>query len=676
MLIKIKSLGRVFSKASRRYSLRLALILPSILQTLLTAGLISFFALKHGSIAVNDLAYQLRSQVANRVQDYLESYLATPHSIIGLNAGAVRRGTLDLNNYQMLVGRLQNQLEQFDDVNYTMFGSAKGELAGVEQLTDGEFRAEIKHELDSGFKVYAFNESQYDPSHPIESFANYDPRPRPWYQAAIQIGQPTWSEIYQPISNSQKTRLALTAVHPVYNASGQLVGVFGADITLDELSNFLDELRITQSGTVFIMERDGLLVANSSLHRPFKIRDNQAIRISATQSEDPIIRSTTQALMKQFDSLLVIGDLKELDLEIEGKRYFIEVLPFQDGRGVDWLIVVTLPVSDFLANVGIRRQAMVFLCLVTTGGAIALGILSTHRVTRPLVLLNTAARDLATGKWAETIEIEQMDEVGQLTQSFNHMAHQLQNSFNVLEETVAKRTLKLTQTNLQLKKEIRQNRNTELALRIAKQQSEKLLLNILPYSIAEQLKQAPRAIAEQFEEATILFADIVDFTPLASQLEPIQLVELLNEIFSTFDQLIEPHQLEKIKTIGDAYMLVGGVPIYYPDHAESIADAALKMQAAVAHVYKQDGTPFQIRIGINTGSVVAGVIGRKKFAYDLWGDTVNVASRMESSGKPGKIQVTQATYERLKDQYQLKKRGSVHVKGKGEMLTYWLLGKN
>ncbi|MDB9315054.1 adenylate/guanylate cyclase domain-containing protein [Spirulina sp. CS-785/01] len=219
-------------------------------------------------------------------------------------------------------------------------------------------------------------------------------------------------------------------------------------------------------------------------------------------------------------------------------------------------------------------------------------------------------------------------------------------------------------------------KRAELALRLAKQQSERLLLNILPRPIADRLKQATGVIAEQYDNITILFADIVGFTSLSSQLSPIELVNFLNQIFSTFDRLAEKYGLEKIKTIGDAYMVVGGLPDPNPRHAEAIADMALAMRAAIADLQQADlhlHTPLQIRIGISTGSAVAGVIGMKKFIYDLWGDTVNVASRMESQGLPNQIQVTEQTYQRLKDQYHLEKRGTISVKGKGEMTTYWLI---
>ncbi|MGD1859779.1 MAG: adenylate/guanylate cyclase domain-containing protein [Leptolyngbyaceae cyanobacterium] len=210
-------------------------------------------------------------------------------------------------------------------------------------------------------------------------------------------------------------------------------------------------------------------------------------------------------------------------------------------------------------------------------------------------------------------------------------------------------------------------------LRIEKEKSEQLLLNILPQPIAARLKQQRGTIADHFAEATVLFADIVDFTRLSTELPPRSLVDMLNEIFSTFDELAEKHQLEKIKTIGDAYMVVGGLPKHRQDHAEAIAHMAVDMQQAILDFSRKHERPFKIRIGINSGPVIAGVIGQKKFIYDLWGDTVNIASRMESTGVAGEIQVTQATYEMLKQHYQFSCRGEISVKGKG-MMTAYLMG--
>jgi adenylate cyclase len=212
-------------------------------------------------------------------------------------------------------------------------------------------------------------------------------------------------------------------------------------------------------------------------------------------------------------------------------------------------------------------------------------------------------------------------------------------------------------------------------LGVERAKSERLLLNVLPESVASRLKESDAVIAEGFESATVLFADIVGFTPLAQELAPADTVALLDRVFARWDGLADRHGVEKIKTIGDAYMVAGGLPSPREDHAEAVADMALEMGAEVERCAAESGVALEVRIGMDTGPVVAGVIGRAKFSYDLWGDTVNTASRMEHHGVPGAIQVTERVYEQLRDRYDLHRRGTVEVKGKGPMTTYLLLGK-
>jgi len=212
------------------------------------------------------------------------------------------------------------------------------------------------------------------------------------------------------------------------------------------------------------------------------------------------------------------------------------------------------------------------------------------------------------------------------------------------------------------------------ALDAEKQRSEALLLNLLPPSIAERLKSENRAIAEGFEQVSVLFADIVGFTQMSERLEPEEVVYRLNLIFSSFDDLVDKLKLEKIKTIGDAYMVAGGLHSREYDHAQTIAEMALAMRRRTEELSRHFGDPLSIRIGINTGPVVAGVIGKKKFIYDVWGDTVNTASRMESHSEPGSIQVSHATYLLLRDRYEFEPRGEIEVKGKGRMKTWFLVG--
>ncbi len=222
---------------------------------------------------------------------------------------------------------------------------------------------------------------------------------------------------------------------------------------------------------------------------------------------------------------------------------------------------------------------------------------------------------------------------------------------------------------------VRQREAALVALRTEQDRAENLLLNILPRSIADRLKAEAGTIADQFAAASILFADVVDFTPLSDRLEPAEVVGILDHLFTHFDLLAERYGVEKIKTIGDAYMVAAGVPAPRPDHARAMALIALDMRDAMQSADAVGHLGLELRIGISSGPVVAGIIGRKRFLYDLWGDAVNMASRMESHGTPGQIQVTRATYELLRDEFELEARGTVPIKGKGDVQTWFLVGR-
>jgi adenylate cyclase len=219
-----------------------------------------------------------------------------------------------------------------------------------------------------------------------------------------------------------------------------------------------------------------------------------------------------------------------------------------------------------------------------------------------------------------------------------------------------------------------QRRAALAALQVEQAKAENLLLNILPRSIAEKLKAQTQPIADQFESASILFADVVDFTPWSERLTPVEVVGYLDRLFSHFDALADRYGLEKIKTIGDCYMAAAGVPTPRPDHARALALMALDMVEAMHSSDDVEHLGLELRVGINSGPVVAGVIGRKRFLYDLWGDAVNTASRMESHGTPGRIQLTRATYDLLADEFECEPRGTIAVKGKGELEAWYLVG--
>ena len=306
------------------------------------------------------------------------------------------------------------------------------------------------------------------------------------------------------------------------------------------------------------------------------------------------------------------------------------------------------------AYVDLVGKSAVFVSIgLIAGMAVIAGLMSSSRarqITQPLSNLSEATRELAAGRLRDDLPVTTDDELGSLTQSFNHMRVSLQKSEAALKKSYE-------------------------SLAIEHDRAESLLLNILPSPIAERLKESRDVIADSFPDVTVLFSDLVGFTEFSGGIPPEEVVRTLNEVFSRFDTLAETLGLEKIKTIGDAYMVVGGLPAPRDDHAEAMADMALGMQGEIASLNAERSSSFRIRVGMNSGPVVAGVIGLKKFIYDIWGDTVNIASRMESHGIEGSIQVSEECYQRLRGRYVFEERGMIQVKGKGEMRTYILKGR-
>lgn len=345
-------------------------------------------------------------------------------------------------------------------------------------------------------------------------------------------------------------------------------------------------------------------------------------------------------------------------LKIE-RRYDAAWFPKEMGN--DYLLIIrhdALSIQQelyiYIARiVGIVLLISAFITFVTMSVVQSVVIVPILKLRDSLMAASIALQQERINPKSHLLVVNRQDELGEVVTAFNE-------SF------------------LRNYEEMSRRKQAEIEAQAEREKAEKLLLNILPRPIAEELKQGRRSICDGFAEVSVLFADIVGFTTLSTRISPDELVALLNQIFSTFDDLSDRYGLEKIKTIGDNYMVAGGLPIPRPDHAEAIAQMALDMQEAIAKLEfpVENMEPLSLRIGINSGPVIAGVIGTKKFIYDLWGDAVNTASRMESHSLPGCIQVTEATYQLLQHKYILEKRGTLLVKGKGEMVTYWLKGRH
>ena len=296
--------------------------------------------------------------------------------------------------------------------------------------------------------------------------------------------------------------------------------------------------------------------------------------------------------------------------------------------------------------------ALVLLGLLSIGYGVILRL-----VLRPVRLLSTAVAQLEQGKFAEMQSIRGVRELNQLVTAFNQMA-------SILRQREKEKETALTELG-----------DKASALENEKGRTEKLLVNVLPVAIADRLQKGEKVEAETFPEVTVLFADVVGFTKLAAELGPKSVANLLNELFEIFDDLAEKYKLEKIKTIGDCYMAVAGVPDRSPTHAQQMADFSLEALSVLQKQNQMMSRNLQIRIGMHSGTVAAGIIGRKKFAYDLWGDVVNVTSRLEGTAEPMKIHVSESVHARLEDSYLFEQRGEVELRNRGKLRTYYLIGK-
>ena len=797
-----KFLARQALRIPGKIPLRAILVVPFVLQIFGAVGLTGWLSLRNGQEAINEVTLQLRGEISARIEQKLRNYLEVPQVIAQINTDGIELGHLNTEETASLTRQFWRQRFLFESANVSAmyFGGENGEFIGLGFQENHRWEIGRAGKSTGGkFTSLAIAEDG-NPTTVLEVEGDYDPRIRPWYKKAIAVGKPSWSDVY---ADFKERRLKVTLVQPVYEDSGELLGVVGVDFVLSHINEFLETLKIGKTGQTFIVERSsGLVIASSTSDKPFVINGEKLDRLEAEELENPLTGETAKYLEERFGRFDRIDGSKQLEFAFEGKRHFLQVLPFRDGENLDWAIVVVVPESDFMEKIHANTRMTILLCLVALAVATALGIATARWISLPIMRLSAASRalarriessELASGEFYEKVEVKGVNELGVLAESFNVMAQQLQESFEALERTnaeleerVEQRTAALSRSeekfsvafhaspdaiilsniedgksievnysflkftgysfediigqtawevniwanledrdrlmNLLAEKgkvrhqeyefkiksgeirtgllsaeiielngqpsllcivnDITERKQAEKALQLAKEdaeyareQSDRLLLNILPAPIAERLKKSEGSIAERFDKATVLFADIVGFTPLSAKVSPLELVCLLNHIFSYFDRLTEKHGLEKIKTIGDAYMVAGGLPVPRDDSVEAIANMALDMQEAIANFQKEKNKQFQIRIGINTGPVVAGVIGTKKFIYDLWGDAVNVASRMESSGQPSKIQITASTYKLLKDKFIFEKRGEINVKGKGKMITYWLTGR-
>jgi PAS domain S-box-containing protein len=425
--MSIRSINRTIAEVAGKVPLRIVLIVPFVLLIVGAVGLVGYLSFRNGQQAVNVVTSQLRSEVSDRVKLYLDTYLATPHLINRINVDAVRSSQLDLQDLPKLERYLFWQLQQFNSVTTIIFGSNRGNFIASDRLTGKELIMVSDLSDTSKISMYALD-SLGNRGKLQATFRQPDARKSLWYQAAVGAVKPTWAQIFQ-LGN--KADLTINANRPIYDqANNELLGVFSVNLNLTEISEFLHSLPISKSGKIFIIERNGFLVADSVEEKLYISNSKKEFkRLKVTESRNALISATGRYLLEQFGDFTKVNSNQQLEFIKDGERQFVQVVPFRDEFGLDWLLAVVVPESDFMEQINANAYTTIGLCAVTLVVATGIGILTARWIAKPILGLNTAAKEIAQGQWDKTVDIKRSDEVGQLAKSFNSMAAQLQASF-------------------------------------------------------------------------------------------------------------------------------------------------------------------------------------------------------------------------------------------------------
>jgi PAS domain S-box-containing protein len=637
------------SQNSVKLPLRLMLIIPFALQILVAVGLTGWLSWYNGKKAVNELSGQLMTEVSTQVEQRFKDFDNTPP-----------RADRLLTNAEMLDLIHRLKITQFAQVALI---SPSGTILGSSSSKDDLLSRPASPQSDP-----AMNKDAGLIHHSIQY---------------LQINHPGWDKINQSERyifqvNRQRYWLQVTPIAPAGNVDWRLLILLPESVFMTPIHANIRNTILIGIGSLGLVTVIGLIIGEA-MGQSIRQLTESSQAIAQGKPRQTVVSSAVKelAILANYFTEMnqqIQQNYQDFEAYSQGLQEQLEEKTEQLDKEIRDRQIVEQQLHTSERKMRAFFEAMNDIILVLdTDGNFEIA------PTNPSVLY-----DPDTDIIGLTIEHFFMEENFQSIQDKIQRVLETQQTFNfdyrltvdTEEKWFAARVSPMSENSvIWVARDISDRKEAELALHIAQQQSESLLLNILPKTIAEQLKQSTDAIAEHFDAVSILFSDIVGFTPLSARLSPIDLVKLLNDMFSKFDKLAEKYQLEKIKTIGDAYMVAAGLPLKRENHAQAIAEMALDMQESIQHFSSNNGEEFQIRIGIHSGPVIAGVIGKKKFIYDLWGDTVNVASRMESSGTPGRIQISSDTYELLKDRYIVEKRGQISVKGKGEMITYWLVGR-
>ncbi|MGF1933044.1 MAG: ATP-binding protein [Nostoc sp. ChiQUE02] len=429
--------------------LRLVLVLPFVLQIFAAVGLTGYLSLRNGQQAVNDLANRLQREVSDRIDQHLDSYLNTGRHLAEINGGAMDMGLLDPDNPQQLGQFFWKQL-QLHNIGYIGFCLQTGDFAGSGRFfDDGRVTVdEVSRKRNGNQHWYIYNTDKLgNRANLATDNGRYIAKQEAWCEEPAKTGKSMWT-LYQ--WQSPPYTLSVSANRPVYDKNKNLIGVIGVDQRLTQISDFLQHLKVSPSGKTFILERNGLLIASSNKEQPFTLVNGKAKRLQGSDSKDSLIQATAKYLTERFKNLSTIKGNQSLEFRLNGQRQFVQVAPWRDEWGLDWLVVVAVPESDFMGQINANTRTTILLCLGALTLATILGFYTSRWIARPILRLSQASESIAAGELNQQVEIPSVNELGRLAQSFNRMAQQLRDSFTTIEQT----NQQLAKTNEELESRV------------------------------------------------------------------------------------------------------------------------------------------------------------------------------------------------------------------------------
>ena len=433
---------------TRQLSLRTVLIVPFVLQIFAAVGLTGYLSLKNGEKAVNELASKLREEVSQRIDLHLHGYMDTPKQLAHLNAEAIDMKLLDTNNREQLEQYFWQQVNTFN-IGFAMYGSTNGDYTSAGYAKDEDVsmhRVTLQHVNQAKYGNKNIFTWEADGKGKITKkliadFGVYEFQSEFWYADGFKKPHLKWTGVYN--WNVTPFPLSIASNRPIYNKQNEIIGVVAVEQRLSQVSDFLSNLKVSESGQTFIIENNGLLIGSSADQKPFKILNDKPQRLRATESTNPLIQATAHELDARFNNFNRIQTSKQFDFHLNGKRQFVQVSPWKDKDGIDWLMIVSVPESDFMGQIEANKRTTILLCFGALGLASILGIYTSRWITQPIFKLQQASEAIASGELDRPVEISNIQELGRLSRSFNQMATQIKTSFTVLEDRVSERTVAL-----------------------------------------------------------------------------------------------------------------------------------------------------------------------------------------------------------------------------------------